>query len=187
MTTEARAYYWEPAPFLVVNSNLLERELDWPWLCEDLVNLAIIKHVNIKFVTCLGYCLQRPEESSKNYCCFHFLNSRAVFESPFLLTSWIFSFELIEVQYLGLRFLFVQYISIPLISTLTYLQIIKFYVLIQVLEDKTEVLQSSLCRLNSGKNVNKLVDVICFSWIFNFIALVFFRKPLLYLRVPGND
>ena len=29
------------------------------------MNLAIIKHVNIKFVTCLGYCLQRPEESSK--------------------------------------------------------------------------------------------------------------------------
>ena len=29
------------------------------------MNLAIIKHVNFKFVTCLGYCLQRPEESSK--------------------------------------------------------------------------------------------------------------------------
>ena len=56
-------------PLLVVNSNLLDRELDWPWLYEDLVNLAIIKHVNFKFVTCLGYCLQRPEESSKMHDC----------------------------------------------------------------------------------------------------------------------
>ena len=54
-------------------------------------------------------------------------------------------------------------------------------------EDKTEVLQSSLYRLNSGENICKLVDVICLSWIFNFIALVFFIKPLLYLCVPAND
>ena len=43
-------------------------------------------------------------------------------------------------------------------------------------EDKTEVLQSSLPRLNSGENISKLVDVICFSWIFDVIALVFFHK-----------
>ena len=72
-------------------------------------------------------------------------------------------------------------------SSLTFLQIIKFYVLIQEWEDKTEVLQSSLYRLNSGENISKLVDVICSSWIFNFIALVFFTKPLLYLCVPAND
>ena len=56
-----------------------------------------------------------------------------------------------------------QHISIPLISSLTCLQIIKFYVLIQVLEDKTEVVESSLYRLNSGENISKLGDVICFS------------------------
>ena len=53
-----------------------------------------------------------------------------------------------------------KHISIPLIASLTCLQIIKFYVLIQEWEDKTEVLQSSLHRLNSGENINKLVDVI---------------------------
>ena len=72
-------------------------------------------------------------------------------------------------------------------SSLTFLQIIKFYVLIQEWEDKTEVLQSSLYRLNSGENISKLVDVICSSWIFNFIALFVFTKPLLYLCVPAND
>ena len=78
-------------------------------------------------------------------------------------------------------FLFMKHISIPLIASLTCLQIIKFYVLIQEWEDKTEVLQSSLYRLNSGENISKLVVVICSSWIFNFIALVFFTKPLLSL------
>ena len=48
----------------------------------------------------------------------------------------------------------------PLISSLTCLQIIKLYVLIQVREDKTEGLQSSLPgRLNSDENISKLVDV----------------------------
>ena len=50
-------------------------------------------------------------------------------------------------------------------SSLTFLQIIKFYVLIQEWEDKTEVLQSSLYRLNSGENISKLVDVTCPSLI----------------------
>ena len=67
-------------------------------------------------------------------------------------------------------------------SSLTFLQIIKFYVLIQEWEDKTEVLQSSLYRLNSGENISKLVDVICSSWIFNFIALVF-SQSLFYFSV----
>ena len=84
-------------------------------------------------------------------------------------------------------FLFVQHISIPLISPITCLQIIKFYVLIQEREDKKEMWQSSLYRLNSGENISKLVDVISSSWTFNFIALVFFTKPLLYLCVPASD
>ena len=64
---------------------------------------------------------------------------------------------------------------------------IKSYVLIQVWEDKTEVLQSFLFKLNTGENISERVDVMCFSWILNFIALVFFTKPLLYLFVPAND
>ena len=51
----------------------------------------------------------------------------------------------------------------PLISSLTCLQIIKFYVLIEVLEDKTEVLMVSISRLNSGENISILINVICFS------------------------
>ena len=58
----------------------------------------------------------------------------------------------------------------PLISSLICLKIIKFYVLIQEWEDKTELLLSFLSTLN----ISKLVDVICFSWISNFIALIFF-------------
>ena len=84
-------------------------------------------------------------------------------------------------------FLFRYHISIPLISSLTCLQIIKFCVLIQLWEDKTEVFQNSLSRLNSGENISKLVDVICFSRIFDLFALLFFTKPLLYLCVPAND
>ena len=37
---------------------------------------------------------------------------------------------------------------------------IKFYVLIQ---DKTEVLQSSLSTLNSDENISELVKITCFS------------------------
>ena len=33
----------------------------------------------------------------------------------------------------------------------------------------------------------KLVDVMRSSWILNFIAPVFFRNPILYLRVTAND
>ena len=53
-----------------------------------------------------------------------------------------------------------SHVSIPLISSLTCLQMIKFYVLIQ---DKTEVLQSSLSRLNSDENISELVKITCFS------------------------
>ena len=60
------------------------------------------------------------------------------------------------------------------VSSLTCLQIIEFYVWIQ---DKTEVLQSSHSRLNSGENISKQFEIICFSWIFNFIALFIFHKP----------
>ena len=48
------------------------------------------------------------------------------------------------------------------------------------------MLQSSLYRMKSGENISKLVDVICSSWIFNFIALAFFTRPLLYLYVPAK-
>ena len=37
-------------------------------------------------------------------------------------------------------FLFMQYVSIALISSLTHQRIIKFYVLFQVWEDQTEML-----------------------------------------------
>ena len=73
-----------------------------------------------------------------------------------------------------------SHISIYLISSLACLQIITFYVLIQVWEDETEVLQSSPSSLNSGENISKLVDV-------NFIALGFFTKGLLYLCVPAKE
>ena len=53
------------------------------------------------------------------------------------------------------------------------LQIIQFNVWIQ---DKTEVLQSSHSRLNWGENISKQVKILCFSCIFNFIALVFFSQ-----------
>ena len=53
--------------------------------------------------------------------------------------------------------------------------------------DKTEVLQSSLSRLNSGDNVIILVNVIYFSWIFNFIDLVFLTNPILYFCVTADD
>ena len=33
----------------------------------------------------------------------------------------------------------------------------------QIWLDKTEVMQSSLSRLNSGENISELVNVICFS------------------------
>ena len=57
----------------------------------------------------------------------------------------------------------------------------------QIDQDKTEVLHSSLSRLNSGENISKLVNVICISWIFNFISLVFFSQSLFYTScVPGN-
>ena len=68
----------------------------------------------------------------------------------------------------------------PLISSLTCLQIIEFYVSIQ---DKAEVLQSSHSRLNSGENISKQVEIICLSWIFNFIALFFFSQTLFYISV----
>ena len=47
-----------------------------------------------------------------------------------------------------------SHISIPLISSLTSLKIIKPYVLIQVWEDKTEVLQNPLFRLNSSEEIS---------------------------------
>ena len=45
-----------------------------------------------------------------------------------------------------------------------------------LIQDKTQVLQSSHSRLNSGENISEQVKIICFSWIFNFIVLVFFHK-----------
>ena len=56
---------------------------------------------------------------------------------------------------------------------------IKFYVLIQ---DKTEVLQSSLSRLNSDENISELVKITCFSLIFNFYSPVLFFLHLQYLH-----
>ena len=59
----------------------------------------------------------------------------------------------------------------PLISSLACLQIIELYVLIQ---DKTEVLQSSYSRLNSGENISKQVksyafpkSLILLPWFFS--------------------
>ena len=45
-----------------------------------------------------------------------------------------------------------------------------------LIQDKTQVLQSSHSRLNSGENISKQIKIICFSLIFNFIALVFFSE-----------
>ena len=74
---------------------------------------------------------------------------------------------------------YVTYIR-PLISSLTCLQIIKLYVLIQEWEDKTEVLQSSLYRLNSGENISKLVNAIRSSLI---LLPWSFSQSLLYISV----
>ena len=52
-----------------------------------------------------------------------------------------------------------------------------------LIQDKTQVLQSSHSRLNSGENISKQIKIICFSWIFNFIALVFFSQILFYFSV----
>ena len=41
----------------------------------------------------------------------------------------------------------------------------------------------SLSWLNSGEKIGKLVYVICFSWIFNFISLIFFSQSLFDISV----
>ena len=41
--------------------------------------------------------------------------------------------------------------------------------------------------MNSAEKISKLVSVIYFSWIFNFISLFFPTKPLLYLCMMAND
>ena len=59
---------------------------------------------------------------------------------------------------------------------------IKFYVLIQKWEDKTEVLQSSLSTLNSGENISKPVKFLAFT-IWKFIMAFLFRPCIEILHI----
>ena len=60
------------------------------------------------------------------------------------------------------------------------MQIIEFYVLIQ---DKTEVLQSSHSRLNSGENISKQVKIMNASPESLILLPWFFSQTLFYISV----